>query len=102
MKHNYKIYQLEIHDFVKKAYASWDWLNKYFGGFNMDGYKEVWEDEIETPDETQAESVLEVLFEKFNFAHPKNYHGRSMSTSDVVLLDGVKYYCNSFGWVKID
>ena len=104
MKHEYKIYQLDPNKGnVKrdhKMYESWEMLNKT-AGFSMWEYRLVWEGETETADDTLDEAVLDELFTEFNIAHPKNYHGRSMSTSDVVELDGVKYYCDSIGWVKI-
>ena len=105
MKHEYKIYQLDPHKGnVKrdhKMYESWEMLNKT-AGFSMWEYRLVWEDEIDLDeDKVTNDEILEHLFNMFNVAHPKNYHGRSMSTSDVVELDGVKYYCDSIGWVKI-
>lgn len=104
MKHNYKIYQLDPNKGnVKrdhKMYESWEMLNKTCG-FSMWEYNLVWEDEVEYVDGAVEEAILDFLFTTFNIAHPKNYHGRSMSTSDVVELDGTKYYCDSFGWVKI-
>ena len=104
MKHEYKIYQLDAHNenVIKdhKMYESWEMLNRT-AGFNFHQYKLVWEDEIEASDDSVDEAILDELFSEFNIAHPKNYHGRSMSTSDVVVLDGVMYYCDSFGWQKI-
>lgn len=104
MKHEYKIYQLDPHKGnVKrdhKMYESWEMLNKT-AGFSMWEYKLVWEDGIEVDENVSSEEILDDLFFIFNQNHPKNYYGRSMSTSDVVVLDGIKYYCDSFGWVKI-
>ena len=104
MKHEYKIYQLDAHNenVIKdhKMYEPWEMLNRT-AGFNFHQYKLVWEDEIEASDDSVDEAILDELFSEFNIAHPKNYHGRSMSTSDVVVLDGVMYYCDSFGWQKI-
>lgn len=104
MKHEYKIYQLDAHNenVIRdhKMYESWDMLNRT-AGFNFHQYKLVWEDEIEDSDDSVDEAILDELFYEFNNAHPKNYYGRSMSVSDVVVLDGVMYYCDSFGWKKI-
>lgn len=104
MKHEYKIYQLDANNenVIKdhKMYESWEMLNRT-AGFNFRQYKLVWEDEIEALEDSVDEAILDELFSEFNIAHPKNYHGRSMSTSDVVVLDGVMYYCDSFGWQKI-
>lgn len=106
MKHEYKIYQLDANnENVRrdgKLFKDWDMLNRTCGFcFNWE-YKLVWEGEIEVYDDTASEEkVLDKLFEQFNVAHPKNYHGRSMSVSDVVVLNGTMYYCDSFGWQKI-
>jgi hypothetical protein len=48
------------------------------------------------------EEMLEELFETFNINHPNDYKGRSISTGDIILLGTVAYYCDSFGWQKID
>lgn len=104
MKHEYKIYQLDAHNenVIKdhKMYESWETLNRT-AGFNFRQYKLVWEGEIEVLEDSVDETILDELFSEFNITHPKNYHGRSMSTSDVVVLDEVMYYCDSFGWEKI-
>lgn len=104
MKHEYKIYQLDAYNenVIKdhRMYESWEMLNRT-AGFNFHQYKLVWEDEIEDSDDSVDEAILDELFYEFNIAHPKNYHGRSMSVSDVVVLNGTMYYCDSFGWQKI-
>ena len=104
MKHEYKIYQLDIHNenVIRdhKMYESWEMLNKT-AGFNFQQYRLVWEDEIEKDEKDTNEEILDDLFFIFNQNHPKNYYGRSMSVSDVVVIDGIKYYCDSCGWVKI-
>lgn len=45
------------------------------------------------------EDILDDLFEIFNINHPKDYTSRSMSSGDVVQLNGKDYYlCCSSGW----
>ena len=105
MKYNYKIYQLDANnDNVKrdhKMFESWEMLNRT-AGFNFHQYKLVWDDEMDADEnEFSDDDILEVIFQHFNTAAPENYFGRSMSTSDVVVLNGIKYYCDSFCWVKI-
>ena len=105
MKHEYKIYQLDANNenvrLDGKLFKDWDMLNRTCGFcFNWE-YKLVWEDGIEVDENVSSEEILDDLFFIFNQNHPKNYYGRSMSVSDVVELDGIKYYCDSFGWVKI-
>lgn len=49
--------------------------------------------------------ILEHLFMVFNMNRPKDFHGHSMSVSDVVILKDatgtVAYYCDSVGFEKI-
>lgn len=99
---NYKIYQLDI-DNVNvirdhKLYESWDMLNRT-AGFSMWDYKKVYEGEIDEDEDTAH--LLDVIFRIFNLNHPEDFHGHSLSVSDVVELDGVKYYCDNMGWVNI-
>ena len=70
----------------------------------MSDYGIVWSGVVD--DDKQREDVLEDLFEEFNLRHPKGYHSRSMSVSDIVefeLDDGglLYYYCDPVGWKKI-
>ena len=105
MKRNYKIYQLDAeNENVKrdgKLFKSWDMLNRTCGFCFKWEYKKVYEGVIELKDGTDDERALDILFEIFNLNHPEDYHGRSMSVSDVVELDGVRYYCDSMDWVKV-
>lgn len=46
--------------------------------------------------------ILENLYEIFNINRPSDYHGASMSVSDIIVLDDEYYYCDSFGFKKLD
>lgn len=104
MTREYRIYQLDLENKNvirdRKHFMDWDMLNRYTTGFNIYEYKEVYKGTIQGTWDTD-EKVLDTLFEIFNLRHPKDFKGHSMSTSDVVELDGIKYYCDSLGWVKI-
>ena len=74
------------------------------GKWSIHDYVRVYSGEIEGETINEA---LEKLFVKFNVGHPVDYHGRSLSVSDVVWIgkvneDGKRkgqfYYCDSFGW----
>ena len=67
--------------------------------FKKVDYKFVYDGTIE---DGETISVLERLFEKFNIAHPEDFKGHSLSVGDIVVLDGVAYVCNSFGWDKVE
>lgn len=49
--------------------------------------------------------LLEGLFTRFNPFHPRDYSGRSMTTSDIIPLrhndQEVAYYCDDFGFMRI-
>jgi len=64
-------------------------------------YDKVFEGEIDGKDPEDA-------FSAFNFDHPENFHGRSMSVSDVVEIaesestEAGFYFCDTVGFKKID
>ena len=82
----------------RRMFVSWDELNKTCG-FSKWCYEKVYEGEIEF--DTSICRTLDNIFRKFNLFHPNDFKGHSLSTSDVVILDGVMYYCDSFGWVDV-
>lgn len=70
-------------------------------GFNLEHYEKVYEGEIQGSME-RKEQILEELYEKFNINHPTDFRGHSMSVSDIVILEGHKFYCDCFGFTKLD
>lgn len=101
----YSIYQLDHHNENvlrdHKLFESWDMLNRT-AGFNFNQYQLVWEEETNFDEKLDDITILENLFTKFNINHPKSFYGHSLSVSDVVILDDKMYYCDSFGWKKIN
>ena len=99
----YTILQLDSHnpDVVKgrKLFMPWNLLNQH-SKFDISQYKKVYEGEV--PEMFDLSMVLESIFEKFNLQHPSDFYGHSLSVSDVVVLDGVNYYCDSYGWAKTE
>ena len=74
--------------------------------FSLSDYKQVYEGNIELDEKDTHQDVkpidyLEHLFYIFNINHPKDFKGHSLSVSDVVELDGKKYYCDSAGWQEL-
>ena len=70
-------------------------------GFSMNDYEKVYEGEIDASMTCQA--TAERLFEKFNINRPEDFHGHSMSVSDIVVLgdNRVKLYCEPIGFRRI-
>lgn len=99
----YTILQLDTHnpDVVKgeKLYIPWNILNRH-SKFNISQYKKVYEGEV--TEMGNLVSVLESIFMKFNLQHPYDFHGHSLSVSDVVNVDGINYYCDNYGWVNTE
>lgn len=93
MNHKFSIYQLS--DTNPKAFMWFSIVTEKLGGVDFSEYNKVYEGEI-TGDDVNV--MLENLFEIFNLRHPEDFLGHSLSTSDIVVLDDVKYYCDSFGW----
>ena len=83
----------------EKLFVSWDILNKY-SKFDISQYKKVYEDEV--TEMTDLIHILESIFEKFNHRYPSDFYGHSLSVSDVVNVDGINYYCDSYGWVNTE
>lgn len=99
----YTILQLDSYnpDVMKdeKLFVSWDDLNKY-SKFDISQYKKVYEGEV--TEMTDLFHMLESIFRKFNHRHPSDFYGHSLSVSDVVNVDGINYYCDSYGWVNTE
>lgn len=67
---------------------------------DLDLYSVAYEGEVEDVIEGMS-LVLAQLFEQFNSNHPAGYRGRSMSVSDLVVLDDRVFYCDSIGFVDV-
>ncbi len=72
---------------------SYDFACKH--GFNLDDYECVWEENID------SDTNLDDIFARFNIDHPVGFTGHSLSVSDIIDLEGTKFYCDSFGWTEI-
>ena len=97
----YEIYQIKDIAKVDYAYRGYD-----EDKFSMNDYELVYSgtitpSDIYSDEESLIIGVLEDLFFVFNCNYPNDFHGHSLSVSDVVVLDGNKYYCDRVGWKKI-
>ena len=94
--YNYKLYQADINcDYVFREYDE-DKFN-----FERD-YKLVYTDRIRAGDGSDLGGVAELLFMIWNSdRRPASTYARSMSVSDVVEIEGVKFYCNDIGFKEI-
>ena len=99
----YAIYQLKA---VPENHALlFARLSELVQPVRKDSYEMVYTGPI--PDEKSADdpAVLEDLFIRFNLQHPEDFHGHSLSVSDVVVLkreDEIRsYYTDSFGFEQL-
>lgn len=91
-----KIYQIK--DIENTPYAFLGYRAAKVSGFSMNDYAEVYQT---TTAKGESDVVLERIFRQFNIEKPNDFKGHSLSVSDIVELDGVKYYCDSWEWVKL-
>lgn len=83
-----------------KLFMSYDWTMAH-GGVNINEYVTVYTGHIE-PRATVHET-LEAIYTMFNINHPADYKGRSLSVSDLVVLEGTgTYFCDSIGFKQIN
>lgn len=101
----YQIYQIDINDpnvlMEHKAFMHWGYVINHTSGFNLQQYRKVYEGTLPEVEDKSDSEYLDDLFEMFNLKHPDDFHARSMSTSDVIILDKTIYYCDSFGWKEV-
>ena len=63
----------------------------------LEDYNMIYRGEIEQG------ATLDDLYRKFNIGkRPDDYKGRSLSVSDVVLMDGQFNYCDDYGWQQVN
>ena len=101
---NYKLFQIKDVENCKYAFGGYNTAMK--NNFSLSDYELVYTGEIdlETYDDEGNEDVyhtLEYLFDMFNINQPADFTGRSMSVSDVVLLDEKIYYTDHIGFKEI-
>lgn len=47
------------------------------------------------------EDDLDVIFAKFQGKKPEGYKGHSLSVSDIIRIDGVNHFVDSYGFVTV-
>ena len=95
-----KIFQIDLRkDNNDVAFMSYSWIKK----FDFSIYEEVWSGEIPGKYKT-----LDGIFTMFNMYRPDDFHGHSLSVSDIVQtidepeIENGYYYCNSIGWKRLE
>lgn len=94
-----KIYQASLDS--KIAFCNYEMAQDMNIEINLDDYKEVANYYLSSDKEDYI--ILESIFRDGNNGTLKSkFTMRSVSVSDIVELDGVKYFCDSFGFKKLE
>lgn len=93
MNYKYEIRQTNNRNYV---FMSFDFAMNH--GFSLADYETVYKGKIEADNVNHA---LNKLWEIFNINHPADYRARSLSMSDLVIINNVTYYCDRFDWSEI-
>lgn len=97
------IYQIKNLASCKYAFRDYEEAVSY-GEFNLNDYECVYiyiQPSTSANMQKSVEDLLEEVFFKFNVDRPNNFTGHSLSVSDIVDVDGVKYYVDPYGFAKI-
>lgn len=87
-----KIYQIKDMENCAYSFMHWSYAERFF---DINDYELVYTYECEDPD-------LEELFYIFNNECPEDYTGHSLSVSDIIEVDGKKYYVDTFGFKEVN
>lgn len=83
-------------------FTSMSLLEKFNLKVDLNNYNEVYVDDLYSSIFSKNIDILEEIYQKFNIGEkPESYKGHSLSVSDIVVLDGVNYYVDSFGFIKL-
>lgn len=97
---NYSIFQLRHGN--NKMFMSKRMLDKMNMEINLDEYSNVYTGTLGVDNSVNINVVLETIYNILNIAHPEDFKGHSLSTSDIVCIDNKYYFCDSFGFVEIN
>lgn len=93
-----RIYNLNEENKTARSiyFMGYDFVKENNITLSLDLYNMVWEGEVED------DTTLDDLFRMLNVGtKPENFKGHSLSTSDMVEMDGKYYYCDSYGWEEV-
>lgn len=92
------IYQLKDGRTREYGFMTYKWALAH--GFNLDDYELV--AEMYNDDEREDERILDRVWLFGNDGtYQKSFKMRSVSVSDIIEIDGTKYYVDSFGFKEI-
>ena len=96
MKRNIAIRQLKKVDYL---FFGYEFMQEHNFPIDLDNYYDAYTFSMESDkDDTD---LLNELYTIFQFAKPEGYKGHSVSVSDIISLDGVTYFVDRMGCVKL-
>jgi hypothetical protein len=105
MNTNFKIYQLNNSKEARNIkFMNYEFLVENKINLSLNLYNEVYAGEVGGRDEfyDNTPELCDYLFHKFNMNRPADFKGHSLSTSDIIEIEGKYYYCDDYGWKKVD
>ena len=100
MTHKVSIYQIaDVNS--NKVFQNYEKVVEKYGGIKLSDYKKVYECTHATTKKNTT-TILDEIYARFNGVHPEDYKGRSISISDIIVLDGIMYYVDTMGFEMID
>lgn len=91
-----KIWQIDRMVGAERMFESYDRVCERFGpDIEQHIYDMVWEGDLDASD-------LEMVFAILNTQHPADYKARSLSCSDIVETADGLFYCDIFGFKRVN
>ena len=81
-------------------FSGLEMLNTLGLTLSHDTYKHVYDGQVVTSNDDVMD-ILDDIYCDFNIRKPKDFKGHSLSTSDMVWMDGKYYFCDDYGWVEM-
>ena len=81
-------------------FSGLDFINKMGLNLSIDTYNQVYEGQITTSNDDPID-ILDDIYCDFNIRRPNDFKGHSLSTSDMVKMDGKYYFCDEYGWQEM-
>lgn len=77
-----------------------DFITEMGLDLSIDAYKQVYDGQITTSNDDPMD-ILDDIYCDFNVRRPEDFKGHSLSTSDMVKMDGKYYFCDEYGWQEM-
>lgn len=90
-----KIYQVKREYVMNYGFADYDLLIKLHGGIDFKKYEKVYDCQ------RLDNYTFDEVFHEFNINRPEDFHGHSLSISDIIVMDNTVAYTDFVGFVTM-